>query len=429
MNSSLNGLTLHTSLTLAPGTYWLPDGLTIAADDVVLEGNGAVLIGGGGGAGIRINGRSHLTLRHLTLQNFHHAITATNCTHLTLSHVTSRATGEVTANSSFLDIWRPAENPYGGGIFLHRVHDTTIEQCDLQHQMNGLLAYGCQRLTVRHSNASYCSGAGFYLSQTSDSLFEQNVADYCCRYHPRGDQWGQGHLGADAAGFVIVRRSCRNVFRRNLARLGGDGFFLAGLTPQREHLGCDDNLFEENDGSYSPNIAFEATFSRGNVYRNNKANHCNYGFWLGFSAECTLLDNQLFHNRRAGIAVENGYGMTVRGNDFRRNSHGVLLWSKYVASFAQAVPANDTSRNWLIEANRFWRNDKGIRIAANQDHGIRPMPADTPVPPTPHSHTLHANDLRDNRVGIELEGVKEGEETAVATNTFHNNLEANLCTL
>ena len=107
MNSSLDGLTLHTSLTLAPGTYWLPNGLTIAADNVVLEGNGAVLIGSGEGVGIRMNGRSHLTLRHFTLQNFHHAIAATDCTQLTLSHITSRATSEVTANTSFLDIWQP----------------------------------------------------------------------------------------------------------------------------------------------------------------------------------------------------------------------------------------------------------------------------------------------------------------------------------
>jgi hypothetical protein len=65
--------------------------------------------------------------------------------------------------------------------------------------------------------------------------------------------------------------------------MGGDGFFLAGMIPAYEYAECDNNLFEDNDGSYSPNNAFEATFSQGNIFRSNLANFSSYGFWLGFS--------------------------------------------------------------------------------------------------------------------------------------------------
>lgn len=408
---------------LQPGTYWLPQAITIEADNVVLDGNGAVLIGSGAGSGVVVNGRSGVTIKNLHLQNYHHAISATHCIDLSVVNCQTRATNEVAANTIFLDIWKTADSAYGGGIFLHQVQKSTIQHNDLQHQMNGLLAYDCQHLTVSDNNASYCSGFGFYLSATSDSRFLNNYADYCCRYHPRGDM--VGHMGADAAGFVIVRGSCRNLFQRNLARLGGDGFFLAGLTPQYEHLGCNDNVFEENDGSYSPNIAFEGTFSQGNIYRRNKANHCNYGFWLGFSANCKLEGNQLFHNRQAGIAVENGYGMQAVQNDFRYNQHGVLLWSKYVAGFAQAVPQNDTSRDWQIEHNRFWHNNKAIRIAANQDHGIRSLPQSDKLPPLPRNHQIRHNKIEGNRIGVELEAAVD---TTLAQNEWKGNVAGNMMT-
>src|SRR5438046_449149 len=122
-----------------------------------------------------------------------------------------------------------------------------------------------------------------------------------------------GHMGADAAGFLVVRASCRNTFRCNTARLGGDGFFLAGLSPDGEKLGCDDNLFEENDGSLSPNIAFEATFCRGNVFRDDYADRCNYGFWLGFSWDAVVESNGIVGDRQAGVRGEDGHGIEVGG--------------------------------------------------------------------------------------------------------------------
>jgi parallel beta-helix repeat protein len=325
-----------------------------------------------------------------------------------------RVTTELPANTEFLDIWREAENAYGGGILLRGVTDSTILQNDLSHQMTGMYAYGCTHLTVRENKANYCSGWGFHLSQTCDSLYEDNCADYCCRWELRGDR--VGHMGADAAGFLIVRSSCRNTFRRNLARMGGDGFFLAGMTPAFEPAGCDDNLFEANDGSWSPNIAFEATFSRGNVYRDNFANRCNYGFWLGFSRDGVLENNQVNGNRQAGIAVENGINFRVNGNTFQGNTHGILLWSKRIAAFEAAVPENDTSRDWLIEGNTFTGNTTAIRIAADQDHGIRPLPpsGEWGLPAAkPRRHNIRSNRFEKN--GTEYDLV-EAEETTLEEN-------------
>lgn len=400
MVTPTDGMVITADTTLAPGVYYLPGGLTIAAEGVTLDGGGALLVGAGVGRGVSVRGQNGVSIKNLRLSGYYHGIYAEQCAGLKVARCEVRASAELPANTLFLDIWRPAEQAYGGGVMLVGVRDSLVAECDLQHQQNGLLCYSCARLTIRDSIANYCSGFGFHLFDTSDCVVERNCADFCCRYEPRGG--GSGHLGADAAGFLIVHGSCRNVFRDNLARMGGDGFFLAGLRPDWVHVPCDNNLFEGNDGSYSPNIAFEATFSRGNIFRRNRADGCNYGFWLGFSSETLVEGNKAQANRRAAVAVENGVGCTVRDNELAEGAYGVLLWSKYVAPFAAAVPANDTSRAWLIEGNSFLGNGVGLRIAANQDHGVRPLPPHVPRCPRPHAHTLRRNHFRGNRLDIEL---------------------------
>ncbi|MCU0493517.1 MAG: right-handed parallel beta-helix repeat-containing protein [Chloroflexaceae bacterium] len=420
MITPTDGLVITQNTTLAPGVYLLPQGLTIGADGVTLDGNGALLVGAGRqGRGLTLEGRRGVSVRNLRLMEYEHGIVARNCERLSISQCHVTATAEVPPNTIFLDIWLPAERAYGGGVLLHNVRQSRVEENDLGHQMNGLLCYDCTKLTVRRNQANYCSGFGFHFFNSSDCLVEENGADYCCRYYRRDAQ--SQHLGADAAAFLIAHGSCRNVFRRNMARLGGDGFFLAGLRPDWVHVPCNDNLFEENDGSYSPNIAFEATFSSGNTYRRNLANYCSYGFWLGFSAENVLEANDMRHNHKAGIAVENGYGMRVRHNRFESNSYGVLLWSKHVAAFAGAVPQNDTSRDWLIEENEFRRNEVAVRIAADQDHGVRPLPIATPRCPRPHGHRLRRNSFVDNRVGVET---IDADDTMLEDNQMVGNVEA-----
>lgn len=420
-----DGLVITEDVAFRPGVYLLPNGLRIAADGVTVDGHGALLVGRDRtGAGVTIEGRRGVTIRNLRLCEYTHGIVARDCEELAITECQMTSTAEVAPNSVFLNIWQPAGEAYGGGILLRDVRESVIAGNDLQHQMIGLLAYQCRHLRVHTNVASYCSGCGFYLCATTDSTFEGNWADYCCRYHPRGER--TGHMGADAAGFVAVRGSSRNVFRRNMARLGGDGFFLAGLSPDGVLDGCDDNLFEENDGSYSPNIAFEATFCRGNVFRANRAGHSNYGFWLGFSRDTRIERNAIHTNRQAGVAVENGVGFTVRDNHMEHNGHGVLVWSKHVPEFLTAVPENTTSRDWVIEGNRLVHNDTAVRIAANQDHGIRPIPTPRGAAGQslrPCDHAIRRNAIADNRVGIEL---VDTDRILIEDNDFQGNLEADV---
>lgn len=427
-----DGVQITSSVRFRPGVYLLPHGVTIAADGVTLDGAGATLIGADRReTGVSLRGRAGVTVRGLRLLEYYHGIAARDCRDLHILDNQVSATAEVAANTIFLDIWRKADEAYGGGILLSRVEASEVAGNDLQHQMNGLLTYHGRRLTVRGNLASYNSGYGIHLYDTSESTFEENYADYCCRYEPRDTPAARcgagstGHVGADATGFLIVYKSCRNIFRRNFARLGGDGFFLAGRSPSGEPVGCDDNLFEENDGSLSPNIAFEATFSRGNIFRNNWADRCNFGFWLGYSMENTLEGNRMLFNRQAGIACEHGVGFQIRRNDFQSNGHGVLLWTRYIRDFYEALPENRTVRDWVIEQNRFYRNGIGVALLADRDHGIRPLPAEESgrAELRPRANVVRDNDVQDNRIGILL---SNADETVIERNKLNRNVEADL---
>ncbi|HLO16364.1 MAG TPA: right-handed parallel beta-helix repeat-containing protein [Anaerolineales bacterium] len=400
----MNGLRITKDTQLEPKVYLIPEGITIDSDDVTLDGQGATIMGTDKSSqGISAAGRKNITVKNLHVLNYYHGISVKQSTGIEICNCTITSTAEIQANTLFLDIWKLAIDAYGGAIFLEQVMDANIHDNDLQHQMNGILSYQCKRLSVTNNLANYCSGFGFHLFETCDSTFANNYADYCCRYYLSN---AGSHLGADAAGFLVVFKSCNNIFRRNYARLGGDGFFLAGLTPDGIDVGCNNNLFEENDASYSPNNAFEGVFSKGNLYQGNKANHSNYGFWLGFSSDCILKDNQIYSNRQAGIAVENGIHFEVSGNDIQNNNHGILIWTRSYEFLKIIQNMNVTSRDWLIERNKLIQNKKAIRIAANQNHGVRRLDGEKSSVP-PHDHVIQNNEIRGNVIGIDLEMVKE----------------------
>jgi len=80
---------------------------------------------------------------------------------------------------------------------------------------------------------------------------------------------------------------------------------------------------------------------------------------------------------------------------------------------------NVTSSDWLIEGNRLVQNRKGIRIAANQDHGVRTLPEEQAAP---RNHAIQNNEIRDNIIGIELE---KTQDTQIGQNGL-DNLVANV---
>jgi parallel beta-helix repeat protein len=413
-----DGMTLTGDTTFAPGVYFVPNGIEIAADDITLDGNGALLVGDGfKGQGVRLNRRSGVTIRNLAVERFYHGIYASSCSALTLEHNRITRTHELDSPTVFLDVWLEREEAYGGAIFLNRCIDSRVDGNDVQHQQGGIILYGCDHIAVIANNASYNSGYGMLLFESSDNEVRDNIADFCSRIYQSKPGSETYHNGADAAGLVMMSNASRNRIVHNMLRSGGDGVFLGGFNKEQIKVPCSDNLFENNDGSFSPNIAFEATFSQRNVFRNNRADACNYGFWLGWSSHTTVEGNRIEGNRIAGVAIEHGFENVITGNRFDRNRVGVQLWvnpddRRGAGTFRQFFPDGADTHHTRITRNTFERHDRAIHVWT--ERGTAPAIRCRDL-------SVTDNQISDNRIGVHFERVRDAD---IGNNDITGNIEA-----
>lgn len=412
-----DGMTITRDTILKPGVYCLTNGLHITADHVTLDGNGALIVGDSfRGRGVSVNQRSGVTIRNLRVERFYHGIWVNAGANIRVENCQATRTHELAGPDVFLDVWLDRSQAYGGGIFLSGVIDSVVVGNDVQHQQNGILLYGCNAVEVAGNNASYNSGYGILLYESSDNLIENNTADFCCRiYHYQADG-ERYHNGADAAGLVIMCNSSRNVIRRNRLRGGGDGVFLGGFHKDQIKVPCNDNLFERNDGSNSPNIAFEATFSQRNIFRDNRADNCNYGFWLGYSSHTQVEGNSIRGNRIAGVAIEQGHHNVIAGNTFERNGEGAQLWAGAQPAFAEWFPECVESYETTLIGNTFRRHETGVHIWSERADPATGIPA-----ARCHHFILRDNTIVDNRVGIAIERARD---CVAQNNRIAGNVEA-----
>ncbi|MEZ4670070.1 MAG: right-handed parallel beta-helix repeat-containing protein [Anaerolineae bacterium] len=300
------------------------------------------------------------------------------------------------------------EEVYSGGVLLHDVQGGTVKNCDLQHQMNGLLLYGSSNLTVENNNASFNSGWGVYMNACNENLIQDNRLDFCNRVYRRPEN-GSIRVEADAAGLVMVISSCRNKVLRNSCLCGGDGIFVAGCTPDGNKTSCDDNLFEDNDCRLSPNNAIESTFSRGNIFRRNDCSRSNYGFWMGYSWDNVLEDNHVEFNRWAGIAIEHGHGFTIRNNRILSNGEGIRLFTRGGEVLKQ-WPGWEVSYDFQIENNQIEKNHIGFNGYTGAEI----------IGQNGREYHITNNEFRDNRIGARFFRV---DQSILTDNKFANNVE------
>lgn len=405
-----DGMIITEDTEFAPGVYTLPNGVSIGADHVTVQGSGTVIISAQQeGVGIRVDGHKGITIRDLALSGYYHAIRCDNCGDLTIESIKVRDTWEIEGIDTFLYLWLPVAQVYGGAILLHGVDGGVVRRCDLQHQLNGLLLYNCDHLTVEDNNASFNSGWGVYLSRTNDSLFQNNRFDFCNRLYRRPED-GSIRAEADTAGMVLVKGSSRNRFLKNTCIGGGDGIFLCGYEHPGVNEPCNDNLFEENDCRLSPNNAIEATFSKGNIFRRNDCSRSNYGFWMGYSWDNVLEDNLVEFNRWAGIAIEHGFDFTIRNNRIRLNGDGVRLWTRGGVVVAY-WPGHETTYNFVFADNLFESNTIGFNAYSGADSMDQPC----------HDFVVRGNQFKDNRIGARYGRV---ENCTLTENTFTANVIA-----
>jgi parallel beta-helix repeat protein len=321
-------LVIRGNTVLRPGTYAVNDAkadgvIQIAADGVTLDGTGVVIQGTDfRGYAIRMNGHSGLTLRNFTIRGFGYGIEIENASNVTIED--SDVSGNLKdTRTGFLDIG--CGGCYGGGILLRGVTSSRVSGNTLTDESTGLEILGGGGNTVagnlfsegpEGNEARQDSCWGLRLEGSVENVVSGNVADFV-------DRRRYGLDSGDSAGILLVAGADRNQILRNSMTHSGDGFFLGNSCARASN----DNLVAGNDGSFSPHNAFEATFSSGNVFDHNKADHSDYGFWLGYSHDSRVTGNEIAANASAGIAIEHGHGNEIDHDSVTQNPWGIRLWA------------------------------------------------------------------------------------------------------
>jgi parallel beta-helix repeat protein len=397
-----DGMVITTNTVLAAGTYHLPNGISIGASGITVEGNNTVIYGNDTGYGLSATGRSNVTVRSLTIRDYFHGMHFNNCDDLVVAECQVWDTPELPEGTIFLNIFDGPNGSYAHAMWFRYCDRATITLNDVSDQQNGISLFDCTEATVVNNYASYNTGWGIYLYNTDSSLIQSNTADYCTRDY-------YGWSGADAASFLIVYGSSNNDVLDNSFVGGGDGVFLAGATSGLQKRPNNFNYFARNDCSDSPNNGFEATFSQGNVFEDNVSDGSNYGYWLGYSYENEIRNNQASHCSTAGIAIEHGRNNIIEGNTFNNNGRGIWLWTDNDADLLAVYPEAADSYGYTIQDNTVVGNAYGLYSEA--DTSSRP---DLEC----YDYTVTGNTFADNAYGIRF--IKTHSST-IRSNVIENN--------
>lgn len=369
------GLVITRSVRVIPKTYRFPGPaapdssvITIRGDDITVDFAGATLEGlapaadpdGAGGVGIRIEGGRNVRLRNARVRGYKIGILVQNTRDLELlandvSHNWKPRLLSLVEHESLVDwlTFHHNENEewrrYGAGIYLAGVSGGTVRGNTGLQGMNGLLLTRSSRLRIEENTFSFNSGLGIGLYRSSDNTIVRNrvefdVRGYSHRFYRRGQ---------DSAGLLFYEQSSRNVVAWNAVTHGGDGLFLwAGQSTMDTGAGgANDNVFYENDFSFAPANAMEATFSR-NAFLANRASGSDYGLWGGYSFNSKVVGN-CFVGNRTGIAIEHGQDNLIASNRFFGDSIAIRLWADSIEPSDWGYPKHrDTrSRNYRVEGN------------------------------------------------------------------------------
>ena len=340
--------------------------IIVRASHVVLDGNGATLVGPGrvgdvkslesAGVGVLLEGAVGVTLRNLKVRGF--------ATGLAIR----QAQAVLVADCDFSDNYHNPKHGWGelparGGVLLDHARHCVLRNNRANRVWNGLHLIDSDDNLVADNDFSECSNTCAKLWKSSRNHFLENNLSYGIRIDRSA---GEVHA-RDSTCVLIETGSDDNTWYRNNITHGGDGIFIRPLNRWVSR----GNVFVENDTSYANNNCVES-WSPGNTFVRNKANHGSYGFWLGGSDQTVLIGNEAafngltngYHNApeagfgHGGIVIVGGPSShtVIQGNDLHHN-HGAGI------AFRGDVETRGRkwrTEHWVVQQNRMVSNRFGI---------------------------------------------------------------------
>lgn len=340
--------------------------LIVRASHVTIDGNGALLTGSGeaddlksfetAGVGVLIEGATGVTLKNLRVRGFANGL------------VLRLAQAAAVTNCDFSDNYHNPKHGWGelparGGILLDRVRHSVLLHNRANRVWDGLHLIDSDDNLIEDNDFSHCSNTCAKLWKSSRNKFLHNNLSYGLRIDRAA---GEVHA-RDSTCVLIETGSDDNYWFRNDITHGGDGIFIRPLNRWVSR----GNVFVENDTSYANNNCVES-WSPGNTFIRNTANHGSYGFWLGGSDQTVLIGNEAafngltngFHNapeagfRHGGIVIVGGPSShtLIEGNDLHDNNGAGLAFRGDTGTQGRAW----RTEHWVVQQNRIADNRFGI---------------------------------------------------------------------
>lgn len=388
-----SGTVITRSTSIKPGTWRVTDRgdgegesgvLIIKGDGIVLDFNGAELVGNGhgespdsfAGIGVISIGNSRLTIRNAVIRGFKTAIVVEggdgviveNCN---LSGNYAQRLGSTPEREDGSDWLRPHDNDkdewrrnYGGGLYLKNCRNAVVRGNRGHGSQNGILLSHVIDSEVHDNDFSFNSGWGLAMWRSCGNRITHNRFDWCVRGYSHGVYW----RGQDSAGILVFEQNSDNFFGWNSATHGGDGFFLyAGNETLRRtgEGGCNRNVLFRNDFSHAVANGIEATFSDSNMFIENILNDCQHGIWGGYSYNTWVVGNEIEDCSGAGIAWEHGHHNLFEGNRFARNPVALDLWwdlDRDLMETPYGEKVSTDSCNNEVKRNRFDSDRIAVRL-------------------------------------------------------------------
>ncbi|HEX6847112.1 MAG TPA: right-handed parallel beta-helix repeat-containing protein [Chitinophagaceae bacterium] len=374
------GLRITKSVKIKKQTYKLdapvsPDAglIVIEGNNITVDFNNAVLRGSNFkkkpdeffGVAILIRSGNNITIKNLKARGYKVALLARGITNLTIEncdfsynyrqHLNSTQEKEdisdwLSHHQNEKDEWLR----YGAAMYLRDCESLIIKNTKVTGGQNALMMTNCNNGKIYNNDFSFNSGLGIAMYRSSFNTVAYNKINF----NVRGYSDGVYNRGQDSAGILVYEQSNSNLFYKNSATHGGDGFFLwAGQTTMDSGKGgCNDNVLRENDFSYAPTNGIEVTFSR-NIITDNRIFECDHGIWGGYSYNTVIAGNQ-FRLNRIAIAIEHGQDNQIHHNIFHQNKEAIRLWARKTqpADWGYAKSRDTRSRDYAIVNNNFNNN-------------------------------------------------------------------------
>jgi len=347
----------NTSYTITPGTYNLPDAgnpgiINISGKtNITIDGSGVIVNGSGyTGYVIYIDNSANINIKNFQSGNsYKYAVFVQNSRSITVNGCTFSNNKKDT--TGWLTISDGTVTANGGGVYMYNCKNSDIFLNSMKNQDDGVALYNCDTIRVHDNDLSHNTAYGVRMFHTNYCVINNNNCSYANRYTDPSD-----------CAAILLFFSKQNRITNNNASYGGDGLFTNDNITMANSIPnfTANNVFLNNNCSYSPHNAIESVFTHGNIFKHNTASHSNYGIWAGY-AQNSIIDSNLIEFNGSGIDIEMGKNNVLSNNKINNNGNfGIHLRYDYIPG----APFNlYDSRDNLIKNNNLNYNGTGISFS------------------------------------------------------------------